>query len=275
LRIPFTHYALRSTPMHHAFIDRFSDLDSPVHRLDPRAKIVCILALTVLVVSAPKDRFLDLVVYAVPVAVLLALSRLPLGYLFKRCLLVAPFVATIAIFFPFTEPGRTLWSLKLGSVNVRVTLEGLLVCGNLLLKFMLTVLAVLVLSSTTKFADLLKGLEMLKAPRMLVTQLAFLYRYLFLLLDQGMKMKRARDARGFGATGSLGVKATGGLVGVLFMRSYDRAERIYAAMASRGFDGHVRTLSHLRFSRADVAFTVAFLGYAFAVWALFGLIGDG
>ena len=219
-------------------------------------------------VSVPKDRFVDLFLYSVPIALLLLLSKLPIGYLLRRCLIVSPFVVTIAVFFPFMEEGRDLWSFGVGGHTFSITDEGMLTCLNSLFKFFLTVMALLVLSSTTRFNDLLKGLELMRTPKIMIIQLSFLYRYFFLVIDQAMRMKRARDARSFGGRGEKRrqLRAAGGIIGVLFLRSYGRAARIYAAMASRGFDGSIKTLSRLKLSTADGVFASIFLIYLAGVW---------
>jgi cobalt/nickel transport system permease protein len=130
-----------------------------------------------------------------------------------------------------------------------VTEEGLVRAGHLAAKFLLSAWATLLLLATTRFQDVLQGLTRLRVPRAFVVQLAFLYRYLWVLLDEVMRMRQARAARD-GGLGPWRVRFDSGVgvLGVLFLRTYDRAERIYWAMAARGFDGtlHAPIQSHMQ-----------------------------
>jgi cobalt/nickel transport system permease protein len=101
----------------------------------------------------------------------------------------------------------------------------------------------MLLTSTTKFTSLLKGLERLKVPKIFIMIISFMYRYLFLIVDELQRMERAKKSRTFGKAGRLRIiKTLSNIAGVLFVRSYERAERVYLAMCSRGFDGEIRTL---------------------------------
>jgi len=135
----------------------------------------------------------------------------------------------------------------------------LLFSWNVLIKAWLSVLSLILLSSTTEFSELLKGLEQLRMPRVMVMTLSFMYRYIFLLVDEVIRMKQARDSRNFGGKRMWQLKTIGNMVGTLFLRSYERGERVYGAMVARGFDGRTRTLSNRRLARQDLYFGVGFL----------------
>ena len=122
----------------------------------------------------------------------------------------------------------------------------------------LSILYLIWLTSTTKLANLLSGLEQLRMPRMMIMILSFMYRYLFILVDEVMRMKQARDSRSFGGGRLWQIRTIGSMVGTLFIRSYERGERVYAAMVARGFDGQIRTLNRLSFEPADTYFGIAF-----------------
>ena len=128
---------------------------------------------------------------------------------------------------------------------------------------------ILFLSLTTPVNKLLLAANWFRAPKVLVELAILIYRYIFVLIDQVYRMKRARDSRNFGRRGPLwNAKIVGHMIGVLFIRTYEKAERIYAAMASRGFDGEVRTLSVLKIRSADVLFALLFYGYAMLIWGI-------
>jgi cobalt/nickel transport system permease protein len=125
---------------------------------------------------------------------------------------------------------------------------------SILARSWLSILSLVLLTSTTSFASLLKGLEQLRMPRVMVMLLSFMYRYIFLLTDEVMRMKQARDSRNFGGKRLRQISTVGNMIGTLFIRSYERGERVYTAMVSRGFDGHSRTLGRLHFNRLDACF---------------------
>ena len=120
---------------------------------------------------------------------------------------------------------------------------------KLILKSYLSALAVLVLMGTTTLPELVRTLELIKVPPFLLTVVQFLYRYLFVVLDEASHMRSAAASRG-----GLTFRAAAGVLAVLFARSYSRAEGIHRAMMARGFDGRFRLLAVRRFSTADAQF---------------------
>jgi cobalt/nickel transport system permease protein len=243
--------------MKHAFIDQYSDLDSFVHRLDPRTKALVVLAFVLVVMAIPPTAWLAFALSTVLMAGLILLARLPLFYVLKRSAVVVPFVLMVAISLPFFEGGEVAGSYNVWLWQVSVTYDGLIVLGNVVVKSWLSALSLILLSATTPFPRLLKGLERLGVPRVMVMILSFMYRYLFVLVDEAMRMGRARESRNLGGGLLWRARTLGNMIGTLFLRSYGRAERVYQAMLARGFDGEMRTLSELRFGRADLYFGLA------------------
>jgi len=237
--------------MHHHYLDRFAYQDSPIHRLDPRAKIVAVLAYSAVLISLGR--------YAIPSPgylifpfAMLVIGGIPLWFVVKHTLLVSPFVLCLVALSPLFDAAP----VRVGeSLIVR---GGWLTAASVLARFVLGMAALIGLASTTRFPELLKGFEKLGVPRVLVTQLRFLYRYLFLLVDQSMHLRQAWSARDAGR-GPLRWRwrAATGLVGVLFTRSLEQAERTYLAMIARGYDGTIRLLEPLRWRPADSVFVVA------------------
>lgn len=244
--------------MKHSFIDEYSNLNSLIHRLDPRTKLVTSLAFILLVVLTPPSNWRVFAFYFCIIAFLLVLSKLPPLYVAKRSLVIFPFVLMIAVFIPFFKEGKVAGSYNIWLWQVSVTYNGLLVLANVVVKGWLCILGLILLSSTTRLADLLKGLKQLGVPQVMVLILSFMYRYIFVLVDEVMRMQQARDSRSFGSSRLYQLKTIGNMVGTLFIRSYERGERIYAAMLSRGFDGQVRTLQKLSFRPADAYFSLVF-----------------
>ena len=244
--------------MKHSFLDEYSSLSSVIHRLDPRTKLIASLAFILAVVLTPIIDWHVFAFYFVIMASTLALSRLPLVHVLKRSLVIIPFVLLIAIFTPFYKEGEVAGSYNIWLWQLSITYSGLLVLANVLVKSWLCILALILLSSTTRLNDLLKALKWLGMPHVMILIVSFMYRYSFVLVDEVMRLKQARDSRNFGGNWGYQVKTIGNILGTLFIRSYERAERIYAAMLSRGFDGQIRTSNKLRLKPADFYFGAAF-----------------
>jgi len=252
--------------VHHAYVDQLAHRASPIHALDPRAKVGVIgLAVVAISLTGP-DGGWQLGCYALVLVALVGLARLPVAWLLRRVALVLPFVLGVVLLQPFTHSGTPLWGVELGPVSWTVTAEGLLAGLILLAKAALAALAVLVLVSTTRFPVLLAALQWMGLPRVLLLVLSFLYRYLFVLVDEAMRMRRAAAARG----GLARAGQAGALLGSLFLRTYTRAERVYQAMLARGFRGQVVLASPLRFRARDGGFTLvgSALVVGIALWGL-------
>lgn len=240
--------------MHHEYIDRFAQGDSPMHRLDPRAKLISVVFFIGVVISVPRYEALALFPYLVYPAFLFAASGIPMAYVAKHILMVSPFIIFLVIFAPLFD------RIPVFQWHGIVVTTGMLAMMNIFLKFVMTVGVSLFLISTTRFDRLLKGLLRMKAPRILVMQLSFLYRYLFLLIDEAQRMKMAREARSYGkAALRLRIRTVGYMIGVLFLKTLERAEKVYAAMIARGFNGNIPLLTPLRFRFTDGIFTAASL----------------
>ncbi len=242
--------------MKHSFLDQYSDRDSFIHNLDPRTKLITTLLLILTVVLTPPDRWPAFALCFSVVAALILLSTVPIGFVLKRSLVIMPFVVMIAIFIPFFKEGEVAGSYNIWLWQVTVTYSGLQVLTNIVVKAWLSILSLIWLTSTTELTNLLHGLERLRMPRVMVMILSFMYRYLFVVVDETMRMKQARDSRNFGGGWRWRIRTIGHMIGTLFIRSYERGERVYAAMVARGFEGQTRTLDRLDFRPADAYFSI-------------------
>ncbi|MDA0178867.1 energy-coupling factor transporter transmembrane protein EcfT [Solirubrobacter phytolaccae] len=204
--------------------------DSAIHRLDPRAKLVGLLAVTVIAVSSAAWP----VHAACAVALLLVAAAARIGprVIVRRARLILLPVLLVALF------ARTAFP----PVAAKATIG--------------TVSAVL-LGATTSFPDVLHALERLKVPRLLVLIAAFMYRYLFTIVDEVQRMRAALTARGYAPRHALQVQAIGRVATALFLRTYERAERVHLAMLARGFDERMPRLHAPAFRRADALFLTA------------------
>ena len=257
--------------MHHRTVEQLAAGDSIVHRLDPRAKLVAVLAFVIVSAVLPAWPLVRFAPLAGLVVVGLAFARLPWAFVLARCLLVLPFVGLVAIFLPFTRGEQVL--VELPGVGLPIYREGLQLALAILVKGTLAILAVSWLVFTTPFHRLLLSLRALKVPRVIVAVLGFLFRYLDLLADEGLRARRARQARSPGRARRWRGRSTGGLVGRLLLRTLDRAERVHRAMVARGYDGEVHTLGRLVFRPADLAFSLLALGLLAPATAAGWLLG--
>ncbi len=232
------------------YLDTLSYRDTVLHRLDPRAKLVAVLAFIAAVVSFPKYEIAGLLPFSLFPVIFFSLGNIPVGFIMKKVLVVSSFAVFIGIFNPLID--RQVFTHLLG-----LPISGGWVSfTSIMLKFLLTITTALLLIATTSFPGICHALQKIGLPAIFVAQLLFLYRYLFVLVEETMKIVRARNMRSFGHKGS-GVKSFVSLVGTLFLRTIERAERVYQAMLSRGFTGKIETTKAFRFSPADAAFLLA------------------
>lgn len=186
-----------------------------------------------------------------------SLARLGPLRLSRSAFIAAPFLLAA---FPlvFIRPEDPLGSIALGPLTLTISGEGLRLFSTIALKSWLSVQAALLLTYTTPFHDLVDGLRQLRLPMIFVAIISFMYRYLAVLTDEARRLMRARAARSADPDGSGGgsvrwrAKVTGGMLGSLFIRSYERSERVYAAMQARGFDGRLRHLHGRSLRTTDV-----------------------
>ena len=206
---------------------------SPIHRAPAHLKVLALLAFMVTVVATPRDWYPALGGYVVLLAVVVGVSRVPPTYLLKRMVVELPFVV-FAVLLPFVATGPRTEVLGVG-----VSEHGLQAGIALLIKGTLGVLASLTLAATTEPQDLLVGLERLRVPQQLVQIMAFMVRYLDVVTGEMQRMRVARESRGFSARDPRHWPVLAKSAGALFIRSYERGERVHLAMLSRGYTGRM------------------------------------
>lgn len=245
----------------HAF-DRYHDINSPLHRLDPRVKVVVTVAFILSNVLLPDGAWSAFGLSWLFILAANALSNLGLGFTFRRSFIALPF-ALSAVTAVFSVPGRPLAEWHIGMLTLIPTDAGLLRFVSIVIRSWLSVQMAVLLVAATRFPDLVHAFEHLRVPAILTTIIAFLYRYLFVLADEVIRLLRARQARSAAAAGQRSGgsvlwrgRVAGHMAGQLFLRSYERSDRIYNAMLSRGYDGHLRTLNPHVLHASDWAYAV-------------------
>ncbi len=228
-------------------LDRLSYKNTFVHHLDPRAKLIVTLLFLFTVVSFSKYEIVSLFPFFLFPVLMMTIGEIPFLFILKKVIVVSPFAVFIGIFNPLLDTQPFL-------VPIGVTISaGWFSFFSILLKFVLTISAALLLIATTPFPRICHALRSLGLPSLFVSQLLFLYRYIFVLVEEALRMVRARDMRSFGAKGR-GIRIYVRMIGTLFLRTLERAERIYSAMLSRGFQGDIPLLKPIHFKAVDLLF---------------------
>ncbi|MFI1647678.1 cobalt ECF transporter T component CbiQ [Streptomyces avidinii] len=232
---------------------------SPVHGLPPHCKLAATLAFVVVVVSTPREAVWAFGLYAALLAGVAAVARIPAGFLLRRLLIEVPFVA-FAVLMPFVAEGERVQVL-----GMSLSISGLWGAWNVLAKGTLGVAASVLLASTTELRALLLGLQRLKLPPLLVQIASFMIRYGDVISDELRRMSIARRSRGFEASGIRHWGVLAKTAGALFIRSYERGERVYLAMVSRGYAGSMPVIDEVAATRAQWAYAAVLPVTALAV----------
>jgi cobalt/nickel transport system permease protein len=205
--------------------------DSPVHRLPPECKLLAAVAFVLVVVSTPRTWWPAFAGYALLLAGLAATARVPVRTVLRRTVVEAPFVA-FALLLPFVAAGE-----RVEVLGVSLSRPGLLGAGNVLAKATLGVVAAILLVATTEQRALLLGLERLRLPARLVQIASFMLRYADVIAGELRRMRIARESRCFTARSVRSWRTLGHAAGALFVRCYERGERVHLAMLARGYTG--------------------------------------
>ena len=238
-------------------IDRYASLDSPMHRFDPRAKIISFLFLifSIVLLQELKLAFIGLLASIL----FLFASKLPFRFVLQHIKWVSLFIVPFLVIMPFTVKGDEIFSFY----TIKVTYEGLRYGILVALRAFSAVMLIFPMIATTKFETTIKALEKLKVPNILVQMLMFTYRYIFVFVDEFQRIWTAMESRGFKLRTTLYALGTlGKAMGMLFVRSYERAERVYRAMRSRGYTGDQKTLVEFEIRMKDYLLSVFIIGFA-------------
>jgi cobalt/nickel transport system permease protein len=228
-------------------LDQLATGDTPLHRLDARAKVLVVLVFVLCVVSFSRYELSAMVPFFIFPIFLVTRGDLPIGYLLRKVGIVIPFALVVGIFNPLFD--REIM-VDIGTIGIS---GGWLSCASIIVRALLTVGTSLMLVAVTGFADICRALERLGMPQAFAVQLLFLYRYVFVLTEEGARASRARELRTFGKRGK-GFVPFGNIIGHLLLRTWQRAERIHMAMLARGFTGEFRTASQGSFGAREFVF---------------------
>jgi cobalt/nickel transport system permease protein len=258
------------------FLDRYLQGSSLVHRLDPRLKLLAALAFVVVATLIRPHAWPAYLLLAALAWTAVLVSGVPLSVALKRSAVALPFAGIVALSLPFTRAGQVIWAWHAFRWRIALTDQGLLLFVAVVFKAWLSVLVSGLLVATTPFDTVLVAMRALHAPAVLAAVISLMYRYLFVLVEEAGRLQTAREARSVGRGGTMAwrVRVLGGMIGSLFIRSYERSERIYSAMLSRGYAGQVLSLTPLAWRSRDSWIGLSW-GVALVVVAAVGRLWPG
>ncbi len=238
---------IESALLHTGQLDALAGQDTAIHRIDPRAKLIVTLSFVIAVVSFDKYEVSALLPFLLYPVVLMSVGKLPPGFLLTKVAIVAPFAVLIGVFNPLfdKEPAYALGNIVISG--------GWISFASILIRFLLTVSAALTLIATTGFNSVCFAMQQLKVPRIFVVQLLLLYRYLFVLSHEAIRMLRALYLRSTDKN-RVPFSVYASLVGQLLLRALRRANRIYTAMLCRGFSNEIHITTSSKFRVPDALF---------------------
>lgn len=238
---------------------------SVVHRMAPQAKLVAVLGMVVSIAITPREAVWAFAIYAVVIVGLTRISRVPPGFVAVRLLAVAPFVL-FALFIPFIASGETTEIL-----GITVSIDGLWGTWNILVKALLGASVSILLTATTEIPDIIRGLSILHVPALFISITTFMIRYLELISDELGRMRVAMTSRGYDPRWISQARPIASSAGAMFVRSYERGERVHAAMLARGFTGEMPMPDTEPVDRSQWAGVLVLVG-AFAGTAIVALV---
>jgi len=233
-------------------LDVLAQKNTRVHQLDPRVKVITTLLFIIYVVSFDKYEISGLLPFFFFPAFLIGMADLPFGYLLRKLAIVSPFVIFIGIFNPLIDRDILF---QIGTLQIS---GGWISLFSIILRFTLTVSAALLLIATTGFPAICMAFEKLGTPRIFAIQMLMLYRYLFILIEESIRMIRAYTLRSF-AKKKMHHQVFKQLLGSLLLRTLDRAQRIHMAMLSRAFTGEIHIVKHFSFGLREALYFVSFI----------------
>lgn len=239
---------------------------TPLHRLAPEAKIVATLGVVVCIAVTSRYAVWAFAVYATVIASSILVARIPPLFVLTRLAAIAPFVI-FALFIPFVGTGETTDVL-----GMELSVDGLWATWNILAKAVLGASMSIVLTATTEVPDIMRGLGVLRVPVVFTAIMMFMVRYLELIADELARMRIAMTARGYDPRWLAQARPIATSAGALFVRSYERGERVHAAMVARGFTGVMPVMEHSRATPGQWVVVVLLVGLC-AVVALIATVG--
>lgn len=241
------------------YVERFSSSVGLLQRIDPRVKLVCVVAF---ILSAVAVRTVTpLFVLLAVIVILCVLSRIPLKFFFLRTTIFIPiFAGVIALPLPFITPGAPLVQVGIGGLIIGITGEGIFRAVQFTFRVWVCVASSILLVLTTRFSKLIQAMENFRFPGVLVTMTAVTYRFIFLFIGEAYRMVLAKESRTVTRQRWIeNIRSLANLIATLFIRAHERGERVYLAMIARAYAGTVRSIGKMKYAQRDWIFAGSFL----------------
>lgn len=232
---------------------------SPIHDLPPHLKILSFLTFLFICVATPIQNYWAFIGFATVIFSLLRVAKLPVFTIAKRATIEIPFVV-FAFLMPFFSTGE-----RFELLGIEMSRPGAIAAASIITKGTLGVLTAILLSGSTPAREILRGFELLKMPSLLVQIMTFMLRYLNVITDEMERMKVARLSRGFEERGIRDWKFIASTAGALFVRSYERGERVHTSMIARGYEGELPKTEHPVISRTSKILAISIPTFALAI----------
>lgn len=239
------------------YVEKFSASKGVLQRINPQVKLGVIVAF---ILSAVAVRMISpLAILLATIVILCVLSEIPLKFFFVRATVFIPIFATaIALPLLFITPGRSLAEVGYAGLVVKVTVEGVYRALQFTFRIWVCVASLILLVLTTKFSRLIQVMKSFKVPSIFVTMTAITYRFIFIFINEAYRMALAKESRTVAKEPwRQAIKSFANMITTLFIRSYERGERVYLAMMSRGYSGTVKSSSNMKFALRDWLFAGA------------------
>jgi len=235
---------------------------SPLHHVASQVKIVGAFGFVIAVVLTPRTAFWAFAFYAAVVLGLVVLAHIPPAYIARRAVVLVPFLL-VALLFPLVGSGE-----RIDVLGMSMSVDGLWDLWNIAAKAGLGFATAVVLASTTEITDLLRGLEALHMPRIVTAIIGFAVRYIDIVAADFTRMRIALSSRGYHARSVRAWAMYARTIGTMFMRTYERGERVYLAMLSRAYTGTMPALVVKTVPGVQWVAAIVLVGSAMAVMAM-------
>lgn len=248
-------------------IERFASRQGLLQRVDPRVKLLSLSG--VIIVAVLLQSILQFLVLLLLLTMLAVASHLPLRAFFRRQAAFIAFSTIIVLPLPFITPGYALVTIPVGPWMLQMTLEGLYRAVFFAVRVWVCVAALSLLTLSTRFVELLHGMQRLRFPRLFIQLTAVTYRFIFVFTDEAYRMGLAREARTVRkerVVRSRTWRTLSSMIGTLFIRAYERGEKVYQAMLARGYTGDFQLVNRLHCGMKDWCFGVGLMLAAFLVY---------
>ncbi|MGQ9718249.1 MAG: cobalt ECF transporter T component CbiQ [Nitrososphaerales archaeon] len=233
--------------------ERFSLSNGFLQSIDPRVKVFSFTAF--ILVAIVSKSILPLITLITMTFILSIASKIPLRFFTLRTTFALIFVALIALPLPFITPGSPIATIGNNGYQISITSEGVFKALQFVLRVWACITPLILLVLTTRFSSLIHSLERFRVPRVFTNMMSVTYRFIFLFIDEAYRMILARESRTVRRESCLrAMKALASMMSTLFIRSYERGERVYLAMMARGYEGNIRPITRMSMNGRDIIF---------------------